>query len=82
MGRGVSEDDAVRQARIEFGGIEQAREKCREVRKHNVVESILQNLRFGFRMLRKSPGFATPLSLLWPWVLVQTPPSSASSTQF
>ncbi|HUI74300.1 MAG TPA: ABC transporter permease [Candidatus Acidoferrum sp.] len=54
---GVSREEAFRRARIEFGGIERAKEECRDARGANVLESFVQDLRFGFRMLRKSPAF-------------------------
>ncbi len=54
---GVAREEALRRARIEFGGIERAKEECRDARGVNFIESLFQDLRFGLRMLHKNPGF-------------------------
>ncbi len=45
------------QARAAFGGVEQVREQCREVRGLLLLENLGRDLRYGLRMLRKSPAF-------------------------
>src|SRR5215472_8362672 len=54
---GVPHEEARRRARIEFGGIERAKEECRDARGTNLMENFIQDLRFSARSLRKSPGF-------------------------
>jgi putative ABC transport system permease protein len=54
---GMKPAEARRQALIQLGGVEQAKEKYRERRGLPVLESLIQDVRFGFRMLSKNPGF-------------------------
>src|SRR5579864_9295261 len=54
---GMSPDEARRQALIAFGGIQQTRESLREVHRGQFFESLAQDTRYAWRMLRKSPAF-------------------------
>jgi putative ABC transport system permease protein len=55
---GLAPDEARRNACREFGGLEQSKENCRDTRRVSYIQDLLQDLGFGFRMLRTSPAFA------------------------
>jgi putative ABC transport system permease protein len=55
--RGMSAEEARRQALIKLGGIEVTKELYRERRSLPVLDTLLQDLRFGMRMLWKNRGF-------------------------
>ena len=59
MRSGLSQDEAERQARVEFGGYERWKEACHEAAGETVGENLLRDLRFGFRILRRSPMVAS-----------------------
>src|SRR6266404_5197577 len=53
---GVPPEEARRRARLEFGGVEQIKEQCRDVR-GRWLEDLAKDLRYTARMLLRSPGF-------------------------
>ena len=55
---GLPEDEAKRKAQIEFGGKETYKEQCRDSRSFRWFYAFISDLRFGIRMLRRSPGFS------------------------
>jgi predicted permease len=54
---GLSQEEANRRARVEFGGMGQVKEECRDARGVQIIETFLHDVVYGFRMLRKNPGF-------------------------
>src|SRR6267378_4306590 len=57
VAQGMTQEEAHRRARLDLDGIEQTKEKCRDARRVNWIQDFVQDLRFGLRMSRKSPGF-------------------------
>src|SRR5881394_4083996 len=54
---GMNPAEARRQARIAFGGERQIAEDCANTRRISWLDDFLHDLRFGWRMLFKTPGY-------------------------
>ena len=54
---GLRRSEAERRARIEFGGRVRFQEECKEALGGNFIDSLVHDVHYGIRVLRKSPGF-------------------------
>jgi predicted permease len=54
---GLSPAEAARRARIEFGGRNRIEGECREARELHIFDELGRQLRYAYRLLRKTPGF-------------------------
>jgi putative ABC transport system permease protein len=62
---GVSSEEAARRARMEFGGVDNVKEDCREAYSIHLFDEFFRELNYAARLLRKTPGFtATALLTL------------------
>jgi len=52
---GLTREEAVRRARLEFGGHEQLKEEIRDARGVNLIETLFQDIRYGLRILGRTP---------------------------
>jgi putative ABC transport system permease protein len=52
---GLSHEESLRRTRLEFGGHEHIKEECRDVRGVSLLETILQDIRYGLRILARTP---------------------------
>jgi hypothetical protein len=57
VARGVPRQEALRQARLEFGGMEMTKDECRDAIGVSFLETLFQDLRHGLRSLLRTPAF-------------------------
>ena len=61
--RGLAPHAALRAARLELEGVEQVKERVRDVRAGSTLEGVLRDVRYGARALWRSPGYAAVVIL-------------------
>jgi predicted permease len=54
---GMTPAEARQRARLEFGGLDQVKEECRDIGAARFIETLIQDVRYGLRQLRRNPGF-------------------------
>jgi predicted permease len=58
MRAGMERSEAKRKALLEFGNIGRTKEACRDARGAVLLHSLLSDMRYGLRLLRRTPGFS------------------------
>jgi hypothetical protein len=53
MKAGLDREEAMRRARLVFGGLDQIKEECRDARGIRVLDELWQDVSYGLRMLRR-----------------------------
>src|ERR1022692_4435582 len=60
---GMTPGQARREALLKSGGLEPAREACRDLRGYPALETTKRDLVYGWRQMHRSPGFTTVIVL-------------------
>ena len=63
MRAGLTQEEATRATRLDFGGLSQVKEECRESRGISMLETFGRDINFAFRQLRRTPGFTITVLL-------------------
>src|SRR6266481_7376184 len=56
VAKGMAPGEAQRRARLDLGGIEQTKEQCRDTRRVNRIQDLIQDLHFGLRSEERRVG--------------------------
>ena len=60
---GMTRPEAMRRARLDFGGLDQVKEECRDARGVSFIETTVQDVRYALRMLAKNPAFTAVVTM-------------------
>src|SRR5580692_1247955 len=56
--RGMAPAEARRQALLSVGPVEALKDDCRDARRASLIDTIVQDVRYGLRLMRRNPGFS------------------------
>ncbi len=82
IANGMPPHEARYAALRSLGGVTQIKEDCRDMRRVNFFDNVGQDLRFGFRMLWRNPGFSAWRCFVSPSESALTPRCSVGSKAF